>query len=230
MRSRTPEALFEAAQLTREMVVLTERFLDGKATAVEVETWARKIDRQIFRCWIADDLHTCLYNIGNVRRQDLEWHLAEIRAGETRFDDVFARINLPLSEVARRTRGATARFYIDGLGIFERVRFASLATSRIFLAYVSLAEPRDTMVATVHHPKDLQQQREVVQDLFDTLVIDQDETTYLDTPPLTTWRLSRLDDNGNTAPVKTFTGYAKARAALAEYEAKGHKQSLSIAS
>ena len=34
----------------------------------------------------------------------------------------------------------------------------------------------------------------------------------------------RADDNGNTAIVAEFTGYAKARAHLAVYEKKAHKQ------
>jgi hypothetical protein len=35
----------------------------------------------------------------------------------------------------------------------------------------------------------------------------------------------RMTDNGNRAVVRHFTGYAKARAELAQHEAKGHEQS-----
>lgn len=38
------------------------------------------------------------------------------------------------------------------------------------------------------------------------------------------WQLMRRDDHGNESAVATFSGYAKARAHLAEYEAKTHKQ------
>src|SRR5262249_30132939 len=85
MGSKPPDLRFEAALLTGEMVALTERSLAGTASAAEVETWARQVGRHPFASWIADDLHTCLYNIGDVCRQDLELHLAEIRAGATGF-------------------------------------------------------------------------------------------------------------------------------------------------
>jgi hypothetical protein len=226
MRPRTPEALFDAAQTTRNMLALTQRFLDGKATAVEVEVWARAIDHNVFRSWIADDLHTCLYNIQDVRREDLEWHIAEIRAGTTPFDkEPFARLNVPLSEIARRVQSTTTRFYIEGLGAFEGVRFASLATARPFFAATDLSRTCDVDVVTVHYPQTEEKQLEIVQDLFDTLVIGEEETSYVRAPALPRWRLMRLDDNCNTAQVSTFTGYAKARAALAHYESKLHKQS-----
>jgi hypothetical protein len=35
----------------------------------------------------------------------------------------------------------------------------------------------------------------------------------------------RSDDNGNTVLIRSFSGYAKARGELAQYEAKLHKQS-----
>jgi hypothetical protein len=207
------------------MVALTERFLDGKVDAAEVEVWARRIDGRVLRSWIADDLHTCLYNIQDVRREDLEWHLAEIRTGMTPFDEEsFASLTLPLSEIAGRMQRSTTRFYLEGLGAFEGVRFASLATGRPFLAAVLRDSKRGAGVVTVQYPAEEQKQVEVVQDLFNTLVIDQDETSYLRAPPLPRWRLMRLDDNANTAEMSILTGYAKARAALAQYQSKLHKQ------
>jgi len=102
---------------------------------------------------------------------------------------------------------------------------ASLATARPFLAATSLHQPGDAGVVTLQYPEEAQRRVEIVQDLFDTLGIDQDETSYLLAPPLPAWRLMRLDDNANTVEMSTFTGYAKARAALAQYQSRLHKQS-----
>jgi hypothetical protein len=55
-------------------------------------------------------------------------------------------------------------------------------------------------------------------DLFDTLVIE---------PPnlvVQRWDLWRQDDNGVRALMASFTGRAKAEAALEHFEALGHKQ------
>jgi hypothetical protein len=227
---KTPEARFEAALRTREMVALTQQFLDGKASAVELEAWARRADRRAFSSWFANDLHTCLYNIDSVRREDLEAHLADIAIGAPPFDEEpFARIRLPLPEIARRTQRPATHFFEDGLGRFAGVRFASPATSRPFWAVISFARPGDPGILTVQFPEEQEQQIEIVQDLFDTLTIDSEEVARLSRAlPLPAWRLLRRDDNANTFEVRTFTGYAKARAALAEYEAKLHKQSYWI--
>jgi hypothetical protein len=224
---RSPEALFEAAARTREMIALTERFLDGKASEAEVESWARAVKPHEFASWIADDLHTCLYNIDSVRREDVELHLAEIRRGFMPFDDeAFAKLRMGLDEVARRTQRPTMRFYLSGLGAFEGVQFASLATGRPFWATISHLRvgEEQTFVATLQYPPEPDRQLQVIQELFDTLVIDSDDALVLNGPPLRRWRLLRLDDNANTFEVAMFTGYAKARAVLAEYQAKLHKQ------
>lgn len=226
MRHRTPETLNESARLTREMTALAERFLDGKATREEVESWARMVDHHKLHSPAANDLHTCLCNIDVMRPQDLTQHLDAVRVGGPIFDDdIVASVKLSIEEVARRVGRPTLRFWIEGLGEFEGVRFASPATGRPFFAVVSLYHPHDPGIHTVGHPSDPQEQAQVLEDLFDTLIIDLDDTGRINAPLPPTWKLLRLDDNVNTFVVASFTGYAKARAALTAYEAKMHKQS-----
>ena len=65
---------------------------------------------------------------------------------------------------------------------------------------------------------------ELLADLLDTLELDASDLIQAAVELAGGWRLLRADDNGNQALVATFGGYAKARAELARYEARQHKQ------
>jgi hypothetical protein len=88
--------------------------------------------------------------------------------------------------------------------------------------------PRSAPGASIYAARHLQRQPEEpaerLADLLDTLELDASDVTHPATEPAGGWRLLRADDNGNQELVATFGGYAKARAELACYEARQHKQ------
>ena len=164
-----------------------------------------------------------------IRAVDLAAHVEDTRAGLPAFDSqVFVTLTPTVGDVAARTGMKVTRFDIDGLGWMEGVRFASLATGRRFVVYRQLSyplEPPRTSVITHAYPAAAEGRAEVLADLFDMLLIDSDEVHWCEVDPIYRWRLMRTDDNGNTVLIRSFTGYAKARSELAQYEAKLHKQS-----
>jgi hypothetical protein len=103
------------------------------------------------------------------------------------------RLSLPMPDVTRRVQ-RTRRAFTSMASVLSTV-----ATARPFFAAISLNTMGDVGVLTVQYPEEEENQLGIVQDLFDTLVIDQDETSYLRAPPLPRWRLLRLDDNCNTS-------------------------------
>jgi hypothetical protein len=118
---------------------------------------------------------------------------------------------------------ATVRVFDEGLGRLEVAQFASRATGRAFAALGLPAGGRET--ATVHAQARGDDPSRAIDDLFDTLGIDAVAAVELKAQPTGRWELMRLDDNNNTFVMAAFTGYAKARAALAAYEGRPHKQS-----
>jgi hypothetical protein len=84
---------------------------------------------------------------------------------------------------------------------------------------------RGATIYTTPLPTDAAARSAVVLDLLDTLGLELSDLAHLpfevDIP---CWRLGRTDDNGQSATVALFRGYAKAAAALAAFEARAHKQ------
>jgi hypothetical protein len=242
---QTDESRFDTARLTLEMVALVERFLDGHATRVELCSWAHRIPKThgqypLVHNGAAYALHTCLWNLDEmgpdgddplVRRVDLVDHLRAVRSGEPRLDpDEIATLTLTPHAIAARTGTEVIRMVIEGLGWYEVVRFASPATGRCFVAAARMRDPAraQSEVRTYRYPAAEDERSRVISDLLDALGIDLDETVQTSCSPACRWRLMRADDNGNTAVVATFTGYAKARAHLETYEKKAHKQTYWI--
>src|SRR5258708_36282584 len=93
--------------------------------------------------------------------------LRAIRGGELRFaEEQFVFLKLSIDEVARRTQQPAWRFFINGLGMFEGVRFASPATGRPFFATFSVDNPRNTGISTLMYPEISEARSEVVADLL----------------------------------------------------------------
>lgn len=115
----------------------------------------------------------------------------------------------------------------DGLGWQESLRFASPASGRTFALSRSIEAAAGDHPGTFHCAA-FPSPSECLTDLLETLSIDVSDLSWLTdelkTLPMPTWALWRQDDNGNRARVQTFTGYRKARAELARFEALGHKQ------
>ena len=108
------------------------------------------------------------------------------------------------------------------MGWYESFAVASPFTGRRFVG-VGPMKPRDEQPIVgfsthLPHPAD------VLEDLFDTLAIDLDDLVQPPARPFQQWDLWRQDDNGVRALVVSFTGRAKAEAALEQFEALGHKQ------
>ena len=234
------EERFEIAQLTEEMLRLVERHLAEKASRQELNGWAERLIHSrgghVFRGAAASGLLSCLLELDTqlagkplVRSADLAAHVDEVRIGLPPFHSgAFATLTLTPRDIAARTGTKVTRFVFDGLGWMEGVHFASLATGRRFAVHRPLYDapaPARTSAVTAEYPSTVEERAQVLADLFDTLVIDSDDTTWSDVASSSRWRLLRGDDNGNTALVRSFTGYAKARHALAQYEGKLHKQS-----
>jgi hypothetical protein len=238
MKPLGPEGQFEVAQKTREMIALVQRFLVGGASRQELASWARRseLDAALMDNAAAAGLLRCLASLelthGEakeklVRSIDLAQHLRAVLLGEPRFDErQVASLLQPVAAVAARTGNSVTRLVVDGLGWFECVRFASPATGRAFLAGGPLRhdQPAHASVHAVVFPDAPDAQALLVADVLDTLQIDLDDTVSVCATPPRRWELMRADDNGNHAVVARFSGYAKARAQLAEYEARQHKQ------
>ncbi|MEI8255738.1 MAG: hypothetical protein WCJ30_08710 [Deltaproteobacteria bacterium] len=63
MKPMLPEESFDLAKLTREMIDLAQRFLNGDATRDALVSWARVEGRsRAFRTATANDLHACVWN------------------------------------------------------------------------------------------------------------------------------------------------------------------------
>jgi hypothetical protein len=237
--NQNPEGRFEVARLVHEMIDLTQQFLDGSASRAELVAWSR-VEGHRFHTPAADGLSTCLWNCDLmlqtgeplVRRVDLADHLRELREGGIPFDqDEFIVLTLSVEQVAARLRREVTRIPIDGLGWFTCVRFASLATGRPF-ASISLRDFQDPRVGSVvrtHGFPDAEESREaVVSDLLDTLGIDLDEVTHSRGVVSARWDLTHADEYGNVTQVASFSGYAKARARLVQFEAQHSGQTYSL--
>lgn len=240
MRIIDAETRFERARLTTEMIAIVEELLAERITRVEAHLWAEKLiyppraQAPVFHTGAASALLTCLLNLDYqldgqpmVRSRELIEHVRALRVGDLPFDsDVLATLTCTPNEVAAMVSATVTRFCVDGLGWMESCQFASLATARRFVVNRPLEAhtPKHTSVHTYDCPKAAADRTAVLADLFDTLVIDMDEVTWSEIAAPERWRLLRSDDNGNTQLVRHFSGYAKARNVLAEYEAKRHKQ------
>jgi hypothetical protein len=244
MKPMTPEERFESARLTREMVDLVQSFLEGGTSRKELSTWAR--DRPddhgtLFRTAATAGLHGCLWNCEVVLREtgeplirpvDLVEHLHVVSEGEMPFDpEEIAVITPGVREIARYVAGSATRLLLDGLGWFEGVQFASPATGRPFAAIslhaleLGFGDPAvGSIVRTYRYPESAEARGSVLADLFDTLAIDLDDVTSVRGEVSDRWALMRVDDNGNSAVVAAFSGYAKARTRLAHFETLHHKQ------
>lgn len=157
-----------------------------------------------------------------VRDADLARYVEWLTLGDDRIPRrSLARSHSTAPEIARQLGGLpTTRLWLDGLAWLEVVRFASPATGRRFAATSSwsLGGPSEAGLDAD------EEGREVIDDLFDTLGIDDTDVSYCATPPTAGWQLWRQDDHGSRVVVASFTGYAKAMASLGSLERLSHKQ------
>jgi len=237
------EERFEEAPILGEMTALVEKFLAGAVSREELHNWAHSLrptsHRGLFRRnGNADALYTCLWNLDQqlgsmgealVRRDDIAEHLRDLRTGVRHIEsEPIARLKLSIAEIARRSGVEDVRFPWEGLGWYERVRFASSGTGMGFIAMSPIDPPPRQPGVDIHLYRSAQVSADrawVLDDLFDTLCIDAEDAVHCSGPPVNRWDLMRLDDNGHQLLVASFTGYAKARARLARYESTHHKQS-----
>ena len=221
------------------LVDRTERLLAGELTRAEVRPWAELLWHQHRHATVAgngcaDSLLTCLMHLGPagadalVRDRDLRDHLDAVRRGEPRCGDELGVLAGTVEQLATRLGREAVRTPIEGLGWFEQLRFASPATGRAFSALSPLSLDR-RQVTTIHTTAVADGDHAgVVSDLLDTLALDLDDLTPDVPTRLPRWRLVRQDDNGQVTTMATYTGHAKARAAQAAFEARGHKQLYAV--
>lgn len=239
------QAVFEQSRIILEMTARVEKFLAGAITREALSAWAHaaSLDGKgiRFHNLRASILYTCLCSLDAkldktheyvVRSSDLAIHLHELRSGLPPLlhepPPVVAMVKLTPTEIARRTGADVARLWRDGLGWFDRVCFTSAGMGTSFCAMSLLVNSPGLNPSTAIHvwdrPQSLPERSCLLGILFDTLCIDDADATKLWAPVTTCWDLLRQDDNGNSFPVATFTGYAKARARIAELDAMQHKQ------
>jgi hypothetical protein len=183
MRMYDSEERSRRRSLNLEMLALVEKHLEGSVTRVELEVWARA-HRGPFSTGIAESLHTCLYNLGDmhedgplVRRVDLVEHVRASRQGEVPIDERnVAEIPLSLAEVCERARTTSTRFCLEGIGWFEITQVASLLTARTFVIGTELAvnirRYVGCFVRTHAFPDSAEERAYVLSDLSETLGID----------------------------------------------------------
>lgn len=227
-----------AAQADRvaAMAGMVERLLAGEATRPEVQAWAaaaRRAGGPLAGNPVADDLDACLDALDVDQAghpllddADLRDHLDALRRGAPACRHEVGKVARTARALAHALAVPCTRGRLAGVGWQEVTRFASPVTGRAFAAWSGLdrAGPPTATVYTTAVGADAAH-AEVITDLLETLAIDLDDITGLRSPvELPRWHLRRVDDNAQTATIATYSGHAKARAALAVYEARGHKQ------
>lgn len=239
------QAIFEQARIVTEMATQVELFLAGTLSREALLAWAQaaSLDRSGIRFHNphAGILYSCLCSLDAqldktrehiVRPSDLAIHLRELRSGLLPLPrdplPLVAMVKLSPTELARRTGAEVARFWWDGRGFSERVCFTSAGTGVAFSGVSLLVNAQSPVPSTAVHvwesPQSQPERSWLLGVLFDTLCIDDADATRLWAPITTCWDLMRQDDNGNSFSVASFTGYAKARARIAELDAQQHKQ------
>lgn len=231
MAKRDAEEDLAIAGRVAELVAVAERLLAGDVSRREAMAWAVAHDRPpapspFGRNRAAHDLHLCLYALDSavIRDGDVRHFLDEVRDGAVPFACDLAAARVAIAKLPALAGRPSFRFDGDGLGWFEAVRFASPATGRAFLAASQLEPPFPASTLFTTTALATADRADVVADLLDTLALDLDDVEPAVPVELPRWHLWRLDDNGQRAIVATFSGLAKGRAALAAYEARGHKQ------
>jgi hypothetical protein len=237
---------FEVLEGTLELIARLEGFVRGEVTGKTLQAWALDQWQRVphgqsplMPNRIASDVMDDLTGAGNetdtgepiFRTVDAERCLRELKQGRPRdLGRYVAAPHAPFEHFVRQLKVPTERHIIPGIGWHEFLRFASPATGCVFCVRVSLQdwtiepEPKVPLFCVQTDASPLT----CLLDLLETLSIDRSDLSWvaeeIATSEVPTWTLWRQDDNGNEALVQSFTGYRKARAELARFEALGHKQ------
>jgi hypothetical protein len=158
-----------------------------------------------------------------LRESDLAQYLIWIREGDClRGLDRLISVEGTPATLANRLGIPTVRYWVDGLGWHESFSVASPFTGRRFIGtgHMTLEDERSAVDIHTHQPNETN----VFGDLFDTLVIDSGDLIQSPDLVVQQWDLWRQDDNGVRVLMASFTGRAKADAALEHFEGLGHKQ------
>ncbi|WAS99226.1 hypothetical protein [Nannocystis punicea] len=232
--------------LTEELIRRLRGFLDGRETHAALQQWAQSAwggteEGPVAANRLATEALHDLWNADSrvpprdldsphiFRPVDAAESLRRLRRGTLvgTFREV-AGLKDPLREFAARLDLETERHVLDGLGWFEFLQFASPGTGRVFLLQRPLEGPAAVHFPTLVRAPAADEPQETVRDLFETLVIDDNDVAAFadefDGLAMHRRALWRQDDNGNRAVVATFTGVRKAEAALQRYAASMHKQ------
>jgi hypothetical protein len=241
-----PGGYFEVLEGTLELIARLEAFVRGEVTGQALQTWALEQWQRVphgqgpllpnrIASHVMDDLTGAGREMDTgqpiFRRVDAELWLRELRQGRNRdLVRYVASPNVPFEHFVQQLKLPTERHIIPGIGWHEFLYFASPATGTVFLIrvpledYTIVPEPKVPLFCVQGDASPLT----CLVDLLETLAIDRSDLSWvadeMATSELPTWALWRQDDNGNEALVQSFTGYRKARAELARFEALGHKQ------
>jgi hypothetical protein len=226
----------EPVELER-MVALLRAFVAGRASRAEVAAFTRAIWPDTSKqggpfpgngsaATVFDSIWNAEERSGDsyvLREEDFRDYLRLLTEGEpfARAPRV-AQVRATAERIARALERTTSRFWVDGLGWHESVRFSSPYTGRAFDAVGPLWPPADNAVVDVRATTEATP--ELIVDLLDTLAIDLDDLFDPPNLDLGSWSLWRQDDNGVRAVVATFSARVKAQRALAKFEALPHRQ------
>jgi hypothetical protein len=250
---RTWPEYFNTLTGTLALIEKLEAFTRGEETQESLQAWARAVwgnDGTQLGPLRANAMATgILVNVMNgnerengaeeqsramLRTEDAVQYLLNLRHGVPwSAPRPIAAVVGTMGDLARRVKVEPVRHVIDGLGWFEILFCASPGTGRVFVIRNAVSTYAKE---GVYHPMISTQvqgnAQECLLDMMETLAIDRSDLSWLADEftgvELPEWAVWRQDDNGVREELGTFTAYRKAVAAIAELEARTHKQTYWI--
>ena len=226
----------ERARAVRDLINVLRALLEHRMTRPQAAAWAAELRSSggpTFDSATALAVFDALAWVDErdgdgqqVRDVDLHAYLAELRGGACFVGDrdPLVRLRLDLDQLAERVGTKPTRWWCSGLGWFEELRFATLASERPFVATAAQGQREHVDVYKLARDP----WRDALIDLFEHLVVDDHDAIAFDPAvnlaELPVWALWREDDNANRFEMERYRSYSKAELHERIYRERGHKQ------
>ena len=229
------------SQRVTAMIEQLRGLIEGRKTRAEVVDWARALAVGLPYPTVPFPGHgrahlvwASLVNAHErhdegevVRLGDLRAYLDWLTRGDTFVGTRDMLVGLPIhvDTLAERTGTTPVRASWSGIGWVPELCFGATVSGRPF---AGLGQGLGVGRGTAIHERQGDPWREALIDLFETLAIDERDTTQLredvDLAQLPVWSFWREDDNANRFEIERFRSYAKAEAQVELFRARGHRQ------